>query len=226
MKMLSALIGLLVCGPAEACRVALDVGHTLTQPGATSASGVGEFTYNQRLARAVQGALAGRGVATVVIGDDGAPLALLDRTRRAKAAGADAFLSLHHDSVQPRYMTAGASTAFRGYSVFVSADSARARESERFGRWVAEALRGAGFTPSLHHAEAIPGEGRPLLDPYLGLYRFDGLAVLRTATMPAVLLEAGIIVNPAEEEAIRTPAHLARLSQAVAAAVQRQCGAP
>ena len=86
-------------------------------------------------------------------------------------------------------------------------------------------MRSAGFAPSLHHAELIPGEGRPLLNPYLGLYRFDGLAVLRTATMPAALLEAGIIVNPAEEQALRTPAHLDRLSNAVAAGIQRFCGA-
>jgi N-acetylmuramoyl-L-alanine amidase len=43
----------------------------------------------------------------------------------------------------------------------------------------------------LHHAEPVAGESRELIDRALGIYRYDELAVLRTATMPAVLFEAG-----------------------------------
>ena len=57
----------------------------------------------------------------------------------------------------------------------------------------------AGEKPSLYHAEPIAGENRPLLAPPPGRASLDGLAVLKTATMPAVLVEAGVIVNPDDE---------------------------
>lgn len=220
------------CGAGQ-FRVALDIGHTLSQPGAVSARGVTEFEYNRRLAQAVSTALGRLGIPVILIGLSGAPLRLHERTRLAQAAGAEVFLSLHHDSVQPRYLSTwivdgqqrSYSDAFHGYSVFVSGQNARARESVVFATFLGEGLRGAGFTPSLHHAEPIPGEARPLLDPRIGLYRFDQLAVLRTAAMPAVLLEAAIIVNRDEEEQVRSAAFLDRLAASVANSVQRFCAA-
>ncbi len=219
------------CPSGSRFKVALDIGHTLSQSGATSARGVPEFEYNRRLAQAVLAALGQTGTSTVLIGGTGAPLQLQERTRLAQAANADLFLSVHHDSVQPRYLMTWTfdgqprpySDVFRGYSVFVSHENARAADSLKFASLLGEGLRGAGFTPSLHHAEAIPGEGRPLLDARIGLYRFDKLLVLRTATMPAALLEAGIIVNRAEEEQLRSAAGLDRMAAAVAGSIQRYC---
>ena len=219
-------------GCAPPFKVALDVGHTLSQPGATSARGVPEFAYNQRLARAVATALHHAGVTAVLIGEDGGPMPLAARSRLAQSAGAGLFLSLHHDSVQPQYLSTWVvdgqsrpySDVFRGYSVFVSSAGRDPAGSLRFAGLVGAAMRRAGFTPSLHHALPVPGEGRPVVDAGLGILRYDGLAVLRTATMPAVLLEAGIIVNREEEQAFQAPAGLERLADAVAGAVMRACG--
>ena len=219
-------------GCAPPFKVALDVGHTLSQPGATSARGVPEFAYNQRLARAVAGALRRAGVLTVVIGEDGGPMPLAARSRLAQTAGAGLFLSLHHDFVQPQYLSTWTvdgqsrpySDVFRGYSVFVSSAGRDPAGSLRFAALVGAAMRRAGFTPSLHHALPVAGEGRPVVDAALGILRYDGLAVLRTAAMPAVLLEAGIIVNREEEQALQAPAGLERLADAVAGAVVRACG--
>ena len=213
-------------------KVALDVGHTLSQPGATSASGVTEFAYNQRLALAVADALRRGGIANVLIGGDGGPMPLLNRPRLALAAGASLFLALHHDSVQPQYLStwiAGGqarpySDRFHGYAVFVSDANPRRADSLHMAALLGSQMRAAGFSPSLYHAEPIPGEGRPLVDAALGILRFDGLAVLRTATMPAVLLEAAVIVNREEEAAIQQPATLDRMARAVAGAVRRYCG--
>jgi len=60
-------------------------------------------------------------------------------------------------------------------------------------------MRRQGLTPTLHHAEPIKGENRELVNPDLGIYRFDDLIVLKSAAMPAVLLECGVIVNRSEE---------------------------
>ena len=58
--------------------------------------------------------------------------------------------------------------------------------------------------PSLHHAEPIEGENREVIDRLNGVYRFDDLVVLRSAAMPAVLLEAGIIKHREEELIVAT----------------------
>ena len=91
---------------------------------------------------------------------------------------------------------------------------------------IGAALLAGGFAPSLYHAEPIPGEGRPLLDRRLGILRFDKLVVLRTAAMPAVLLEAAVIVNRQEEEEARGPAFLKRMAAAVTRAVLQFCSPP
>lgn len=80
-----------------------------------------------------------------------------------------------------------------------------------------------GFTPSLHHAEKISGEGRELLDPKKGIYVFDDLVVLKTAAMPAVLLECGIIVNRQEELRLDSPEYQDKMVMAVTAGIKKAC---
>lgn len=219
------------CEPGSLA-VAVDVGHTLSAPGATSARGESEFAFNQELARAVLAELDAAGFRhSFLIGESGSPLPLLERTRTARQRGAGLFISIHHDSVQPQYLsewqiggrTQRYSDRFHGFSLFISGETARLDDSKALAGLIGHALVAAGFTPSLHHAEPIPGEGRPLLDRDIGLYRYDQLAVLRTATMPAVLLEAGIIVNRAEETQSRLPSVLQAQAQAVAHAVGQFC---
>jgi len=50
---------------------------------------------------------------------------------------------------------------------------------------------------------------RQLLDAQAGVYRYDQLIVLKETRMPAVLLEAGSIVNRTEELLLATPERLA-----------------
>ncbi|HEY2136487.1 MAG TPA: N-acetylmuramoyl-L-alanine amidase, partial [Xanthobacteraceae bacterium] len=53
--------------------------------------------------------------------------------------------------------------------------------------------------------------------------RYDQLIVLRHTRMPAVLLEAGSIVNRTEELLLATPEHQALISAAVVEAVDAFC---
>lgn len=237
------LLALTVCAagaamPAHAAcdprlfRVALDIGHSRASPGSTSARGVPEYEYNRQLAQTVSRSLASAGFTSqFLIGEAGTPISLDERTRVAQAGSATLFLSLHHDSVQPHYLgdwqvdgvTRRYSDRFHGYSVFTSALNRQAQASQAFAALLGRALAAEGMTPSLHHAEPIPGEGRPLIDARLGLYRFDQLAVLRTAAMPAVLLEAAVIVNRAEEQQVQSGAVARQVGKAVANAVRRFC---
>jgi N-acetylmuramoyl-L-alanine amidase len=219
------------CQPAL-FKVAVDIGHYRASPGAISATGVTEFEYNLSLAHAVIAALQQAGFsAAFLIGESGTPLPPEDRSRIAKDAGAVLFLSLHHDSVQSRYLSEWTvngrgrhySDVFHGYSLFISGKNRREQESKQFATLLGEALLGEGLTPSLHHAEKIHGENRPLLDARLGLYRFDALEVLKTAPMPAALLESGIIVNRKEEQEIRNGSYHKLVVAAVVKAIRGFC---
>ena len=64
---------------------------------------------------------------------------------------------------------------------------------------------------------------RLLVDAHAGVYRYDQLIVLRTTGMPAVLLEAGSIINREEELRVASAEHQALTSAAVANAVTAFC---
>ena len=73
-----------------------------------------------------------------------------------------------------------------------------------------------GMRPALFHAEQVEGEGRTLVDPSIARYRRDDLAVLRLSRTPAVLVEAGVIVNPAEEAWLARPDVRAAIAERIA----------
>jgi N-acetylmuramoyl-L-alanine amidase len=77
-----------------------------------------------------------------------------------------------------------------------------------------------------HYTLPIMGNRRrQLLDADAGVYRYDQLVVLRYARMPALLMEAGSIVNRQEELELRTPERRAATSAAVETAVEQFCAA-
>jgi N-acetylmuramoyl-L-alanine amidase len=83
-------------------------------------------------------------------------------------------------------------------------------------------MRSAGLSPSRYHADPVLGEDRPYADESNGVHFFDNLAVARTATMPSVLVEAGVIVNRHEEQQLREPHMRRRIAEAIAQGV-RNC---
>lgn len=214
--------------------VTIDIGHTPKRGGATSARGVPEYVFNKRLA----GFLARRldrtpGFQTRVLNPSGRNISLRRRADEIAGVRTGVLLSIHHDSAQLRYFSKWTykgrkrrySDKFSGHSLFVSSRSAKYRASQSLGSEIGRALRGAGLTPTLHHAEPIKGENRPLLDARLGLYDFAGLRVLRSARVPAVLIEAGMIVNRQDELVLGTERFIGRFTGAVVSGLKRFCNA-
>jgi N-acetylmuramoyl-L-alanine amidase len=218
------LLFLLVLFPAavRAATVAVDVGHFIEEPGATSARGKTEFEFNRDLAVEIDAAAHGRGLKTLLIGYDGFMSQLTART--AAAAGADFFLAVHHDSVQPYLIRSweydsverGVNDDHAGFSLFVSRKNRAVKKSLACASAIGAALRGAGFVPSLYHADPIPGENKPFADKLNGVHYYDNLIVLKTARSPAVLLEAGVLVNRDEELKLRSEETQRRMAGAVA----------
>ena len=202
---LPGLFAFLVSFPAAAATIAIDVGHYREEPGVISARGRPEFEFNRDLANAIDAALKARGYATQLIGADGNMRDLWRRPRAA--AGADLFISVHHDSTREKnllkWVHSGVersySDRFAGFSLFVSRANRGWKKGLRCASGIGAALKQAGFTPSLYHADPVLGENRPFADKDNGVHYFDHLAVLRRASMPALLFEAGVIVNRDEE---------------------------
>jgi N-acetylmuramoyl-L-alanine amidase len=212
--------------------VAIDVGHSTANPGAISAHGRPEFEFNVDLARSIRQALAERGAASVLVGEDGAMEHLSRRNQAALEAGATFFLSVHHDSAQAQLLDTwtwqGSEQRFTdqiaGYSLFVSRKNLQPAASLRCARGIGLALRRAGLSPTSHHAARIAGEFKQWADRGAGVYYYDELVVLKSANTPAVLLEAGIILNRNEELALQDPARQSMIAAAVAAGLD-QCRA-
>lgn len=217
-------------------RVVVDVGHTADSPGADSARGVSEYEFNLALATEITQALVAAGFEkTVKLITATAPWqGLVERAARANSMHADLFIAIHHNSV-PDFLIEtwdydgqehGFSDRFTGYAIFVSDDNADRKGSLEFGALLGKALqvRGLHYTP--HYTLPLMRHYRhDLLDAGAGVYRYDQLIVLRHTAMPAVLLEAGSIVNRQEELELGTPKRRALVSAAVTAAVEDFCTA-
>ena len=75
------------------------------------------------------------------------------------------------------------------------------------------------------YALPIMGKYRhDLLDKDVGIYRYDHLVVLMTTHMPAVLLEAGSIINRDEEVQMALPERQDMITRSVATAFRKFCG--
>lgn len=200
--LLAGLLGSQFHSTAQAASITIDPGHSPRSPGAMSCSGKPEFMFNEALSEIVAARLRSDGL-TVRLSKPRGDVSLDSRAK--SSGGTEVLLSIHHDSVQPQFITKSKQSKGRcsnkasGFSLFVSGRNPHYEQSLDFARRLGQALVRRGFMPSLHHAEAIRGENRELEDKTLGIYRFDDLVVLKRSTTPALLLEAAVIVNPADE---------------------------
>jgi len=222
--------------PRSAFRVVVDVGHTVDVPGALSARGATEYAFNLQLARDAAQALRDAGFEqTVLLITGTAPWrGLVERAARANNMHANLFLSIHHDSVpdnlKHNWEYAGLKNEFNddypGYALFISNDNADPAASLQFGSALGHELESRGLHYTPHYTLALMGHRRRILvDAENGVYRYDQLIVLRQTKMPAVLLEAGSIVNRQEELELGTVERRSLTSAAIAAAVEKFCAA-
>ncbi|MFZ0071811.1 MAG: N-acetylmuramoyl-L-alanine amidase [Xanthobacteraceae bacterium] len=215
-------------------RIVVDVGHTAASPGAVSARGVNEYDFNKRLATRVAHKLRDMGFGrTILLVTDGpSRRGLASRVARANESRADLFLSIHHDSVPDRMEQTWEfegkkqhyNDQYPGHSIFVSLDNPNYQSSLLFATIVGKELKARGMQYTPHYTDAVMGSRRRLLvDPEAGVYRYDQLIVLRQTHVPAVLLEAGSIINRNEELLLAGSERQAVIAAAVGTAVDRYC---
>lgn len=226
--MAAALMIPLPACAGKALRVAVDIGHSPESKGAPSARNKPEYEFNREMAFVVIRELRrDRRIEPVLINPEGEDISLQKRAELVNSVRPDLLISIHHDSVKPGYLTdwtyKGAPAQFCdkyfGFSIFVSDRNARSEASRSFALRLGKAMRNSGIPASTHHAEMVQGEGKEPIDARVGVYRFDGLVVLRETACPAVLLECGIIRNRTEEMLLRNRAYRLRIARAIRSAV-------
>ncbi len=214
-------------------KVLIDVGHTPDDPGAISAHGVPEYTYNMNLANAAMAQLidAGFRQTTLLLVKGKGYGQLAERAAIANRTVPDLLVSIHHDSTRDRYIKrwefAGVernySDKFSGHSLFVSIRNRHYAQSVAYAKLLGRELAQAGLQYTPQHAEDIPTARKPLVDAELGVYRYDNLVVLKDVRVPAVLFEAGLIINRNDELVLASPERRSLLAKEMTNAVAEFC---
>jgi N-acetylmuramoyl-L-alanine amidase len=217
-------------------RVILDVGHSAEAPGAMSSRNVPEYEFNLRLAEQIEAHLIKEGFTrTVLLITHGVGRSTLyKRADDANSLSANLLLSIHHDAVpdwlledwefdsKPSHFN----DRFGGYSLFVSHNNPNFEASLLFAKLLGGQLKAHGLQYAHQYTETFMGHyQRELADAEAGVYRYDQLVVLREARMPAVLFEAGSIINRDEELQMNSPERRYLITTSVAAAIEAFCKA-
>jgi N-acetylmuramoyl-L-alanine amidase len=192
--------------------ICIDAGHGGRDPG-HRAGELSEKTYTLRLAAELREQLEEAGFRVVFTRLSDKFIELSERPALARSRGADLFLSLHFNGA--------ANTGAHGIEVYSLTPVGAASTNSR----------GAGAD-----APAYPGNrnnGQNLLLAYQVQWalvqqlkapdrgvRRARFEVLRGATMPAVLIEAGFLSHPEEAKKIQSPAYRKQMARAIVTGVQ------
>lgn len=208
--------------------ISIDIGHHINAPGAISAYGITEYTYNKRLSYSLKNQLFNYGNKVNIINEHGNKISLYDRTNLAK--GSNFLIYLHHDSLPKKdlnhWQFQGKKQYFndntKGFSIFVSTKNPYFNKSLICANKISDNLIKAGFHSNYRKNAILVSNAGTLFVKNKPIYKYDNLAVLRTASMPALLIEAGVIVNRKEAIWIAQEHIRERFSIAVSRAIN-QC---
>lgn len=214
--------------------IAIDPGHGGQDPGAIGPSGRYEkhvvLAISKELARQIN---ATPGMRAYLIRDTDVYVERPQRARKARAAKADMFVSIHADAAENR--------SAWGSSVYVL--STRGASSQH-ARWLANKENASDLVGGVRltkdtlsnvlldlaqsgHMKASQDAAGYVLDGLKQLGKthkpqieFANFEVLRNSDMPAMLVETGFISNPEEEKRLFDPNHQRKVAMAVLDGIQ------
>lgn len=193
--------------------------------GTLSSSGIPEYVFNDNLVQHFRDINPSIDY-LAVLANQNIPFQL--RQQYAQQLDSEIYIEVHHDSAQGsdiKRLQQGEQTEQKwrelsGFSVIYHPNNQHSHESLRLAQLIADELFQAGFKPNPYHAKDIQGERRPLVDVTRAVYTGREY-VLRESSMPAVIVEAGVIVNPFEEKTIGQPETQRRIVESIDKAVQK-----
>lgn len=211
--------------------VAIDPGHGGEDPGAIGGRGSREkdivLAISRRLERLIN---AEHGMRAFLVRDGDYYVGLRQRMERARAGGADLFVSIHADAFRDARV--------HGSSVYVLSQNGASSEA---ARWLAERENAADFVGGVTlqdkddllksvlldlsqtaALEASIDVAARLIDELAGLGKVHkrrvqhaGFAVLKSPDIPSVLVETAFISNPQEERRLRDGNYQEKLARAL-----------
>ncbi|MFQ5773946.1 MAG: N-acetylmuramoyl-L-alanine amidase [Kiloniellaceae bacterium] len=215
--------------------IVIDPGHGGVDPGARSLTGVNEKDIALAYARELKRRLEATGRYRVVMTrNKDIFVRLRDRMDMAQRLGGDLFISLHANNHEL--------AKIRGASVYTLSEKASdaaagalaAKENkadiiagidlsdqpEVVSKILIDLAQRETMNLSKQFANMLVqklGRVTPLLR---NTHRFAGFAVLKSPTVPSVLLEIGYLSNRAEERLLRSPKHRAGITAATVRAIE------
>ena len=216
--------------------IVVDAGHGGVDPGATGASGIYEkdlmLVYAKELARRLEAS--GR-YQVLMTREDDVVVPLRNRVEIAQLAEADLFVSLHANT-HSKSSVIGASV----YTISSRASDAEAEalaakenqadvvagvtfltENEDVREILMDLIRRETVNLSKNFANLLVGELGKSTEMLRNSHRYAGFVVLKSASVPSVLVEVGYLSNPAEERLMRTKGHQRKVSAALLRAIDR-----
>ena len=216
--------------------VAVDAGHGGPDPGTTGAGGTYEKFVTLAMARELKGVMEASGRYRVVLTrDDDTFIRLRDRVGKARAAGAELFISLHADSIGDHN--------HRGASVYTLSEVSSDKEAEALAAKENKSDLIAGIDLSSENPEVtsilidlaqretmnysarfavnLVEELDRAAKININPHRFAGFAVLKAPDVPSVLIEMGYLSNPQDEKALKDPRQRRGLADAILHAADR-----
>ena len=217
--------------------IALDPGHGGRDPGAIGKRGTREKDVALSVAKKMK-TLINResGYRAILTRDADRFVSLRNRVKKARAAEADIFISLHADSFHKPNV--------KGASVY--ALSLRGASSEA-ARWIAKKENASDLIGGISLDDKDDLIASVLLDlsqtatiqdslelgsdvlSHIGkVSRLNnkkvqqaGFAVLKAPDMPSILIETAFLSNPSEEKKLRNPKHQHKLAKAVFSGIKK-----
>jgi len=194
--------------------ICLDPGHGGKDPG-NRLPGRQEKDYTLRLAQELRDQLTQAGFKVVFTRSSDRFIDLFERSELARRAGADLFVSLHFNATE-----AGRAEA-RGSEVYCLTPAGAASTNAR-----GEGARSVGFPGNRANGKNLllayqiqKSLVRTLQSGDRGVRRAR-FEVLREATMPAVLIEAGFLSHPEEGKKILTAEYRRLMTRAITDGIQ------
>lgn len=190
--------------------ISLDPGHGGKDPG-NQINRQQEKNYNLLLARELRTQLLKAGFKVTLTRENDSFIELPTRPELAKRSGADLFLSLHFNAVRG---AGGAAVA--GAEVYCMTPAKTSSTNARGEGSSSGSYPGNRSDPKNlllgYHVQRSLVSRLGMEDRGVRRARF---AVLRTAEMPAILIEGGFMTNPIESKKIYNPAYRRQLAQAI-----------
>lgn len=217
--------------------VVLDPGHGGIDPGATGRVKKSiEKNITLAMAKRLKKELLKTGRYKVVLTRErDVFVRLRGRIAKARAAGADLFISLHADSLDDRRV--------RGAAVYTLSEKASDKEAEALAaqenkadliagvdlshntKQVTDILIDLAQRETMNHsvrfARLLVSEMRKATRFLRKFHRFAGFAVLKAPDVPSVLVEMGYLSNAQDEAQLNRPRYQARLAKAITRGVDR-----